>query len=226
MNFLGSLVLGGLLFPFSVASFAAYQNPIVDHGDFLTDTSTQLDWLDVTKSVNMSFAFVNSQFGAGGVFEGWRYATSAEFQRLINDFTRYEMPNGSISFYLDEIDGLVQMLGSTIDSYWMSEYGVTLDASFGYPEGGYLDSTAGVLGDAPPPGVGGRLVGLLEDNDSGSFADFAQIKAFQFSTSPSIGSYLVRSASVQGVPEPTSFTLIGIGLAAMAFRRKCRPDES
>lgn len=139
MNFLGRFVLGGLLFPFSVSSFSAYQSPVVDHGDFLTDASTQLDWLDVTRSVNMSFAFVNSQFGAGGIFEGWRYATSLDFQRLINDLTRHEMSNGSVSFSLDEIDGLVRMLGSTIDAYWMSEYGVTLDASFGYPEGAYLD---------------------------------------------------------------------------------------
>lgn len=42
------------------------------------DTSTGLDWLDVDVSVGISFTDVSAQFGAGQLFEGFRYATKLE----------------------------------------------------------------------------------------------------------------------------------------------------
>jgi hypothetical protein len=57
-------------------------NDSADHS-YLSDTATGLDWLDVTASVNMSFDQVSAQFGVGGTFEGWRYASGDEFNALI-----------------------------------------------------------------------------------------------------------------------------------------------
>jgi hypothetical protein len=66
------------------AEFAASVNEmivasgLVDYGSFTRDTSTNLDWLDLTLSTNRSFNDVSTQFGPGGDFDGFRYATLQE----------------------------------------------------------------------------------------------------------------------------------------------------
>ena len=55
---------------------------IIDNGSYTTDTESGLDWLDVTLSINRSYSDVSSQFGSGGDFEGWRYATGIEFDMV------------------------------------------------------------------------------------------------------------------------------------------------
>jgi hypothetical protein len=60
----------------------AKPNSLVDMGPFTTDTATGLDWLDLTASKNLSFQDVSSQFGPGGIFAGYRYATVAEVRTL------------------------------------------------------------------------------------------------------------------------------------------------
>jgi len=61
---------------------AMYKN----HGDGLItiDTETHLQWLDLTETTSMSYDYVGSQFGVGGLFQGFRYATEAEFESLID----------------------------------------------------------------------------------------------------------------------------------------------
>ncbi len=58
---------------------------LIDAGTYTTDTATGLDWLDLTASSNLSYNYVSSQFGSGGLFEGWRYATSAETEALLQN---------------------------------------------------------------------------------------------------------------------------------------------
>ena len=50
----------------------------VNDGLLTEDTSTGLKWLDLTETANMSFNDVSALLGAGGTFDGFRYATSAE----------------------------------------------------------------------------------------------------------------------------------------------------
>src|SRR4051794_27118202 len=70
------------------AFFAAIQSalavtlPLVDEGSITYDPNTGLRWLDVTQSTNRSFNDVSSQFGRGGDFYGYRYATAAEVGTL------------------------------------------------------------------------------------------------------------------------------------------------
>jgi len=64
---------------------------IIDHGDYLTDTLSGLDWLDVTQSVNRSFNDVSAQFGTDGDYEGYRYATGLEYNGLVKNYTDEEI---------------------------------------------------------------------------------------------------------------------------------------
>ena len=59
---------------------------IVDLGNITRDTTTGLEWLDVTETVGLSFNDVQSLMVSGGEFEGWRYATTFEFEQLIINF--------------------------------------------------------------------------------------------------------------------------------------------
>ena len=52
MSILRSLALGAVL---SVSAIGAAQATIVDNGDTTIDTASGLEWLDVTKTVNMSY---------------------------------------------------------------------------------------------------------------------------------------------------------------------------
>ena len=50
----------------------ASQATIIDQGDYLTDTATGLDWLDVTTTSNLSYNDVSAQLGVSGALDGWR----------------------------------------------------------------------------------------------------------------------------------------------------------
>ena len=63
---------------FALALSSSANAALIDNGDITTDTISGFEWLDVTLTAGKSYDYVSSQFGAGGQFEGWRYASSAE----------------------------------------------------------------------------------------------------------------------------------------------------
>lgn len=91
---------------------------IVDHGSFTTDTATQLDWLDVTASVGRSYDDVATQFGPGGDFAGWTFATTEQFVALMVNATNLSQteianPYGYILSNSDVTHEIVTLLGDT-----------------------------------------------------------------------------------------------------------------
>jgi len=75
-------MLGGFLLLSSLCANSA----IIDNGAYTTDTATGLDWLDLTTTSNRTFNDVNGNLGAGGEFEGWRYATYSDITTFLNTF--------------------------------------------------------------------------------------------------------------------------------------------
>lgn len=144
----------------------------IDKGTYLTDTTSGFDWLDVTASVNRSYNDVSSQFGIGGLFEGWRYATGLEFNGLVanwtgaspgTDYSQLTHPEGAGS-----IDGLSSALGSTLDISYLIAIGMTFDQRYHYAEGSGWDYTLGLLADRAPRNdrrVTWQEVAILWDDD-------------------------------------------------------------
>lgn len=228
-----TLLVAGAAIALSLASPLA-SAAIVDStdGTYLTDTSAGLDWLDVTSTTGLSFNFVTSQFGSGGAFSGWRHATRDEFNQLVGNFT-----GTTINTYLrvtqepDLIDGLVVLLGSSIDVGWLRTYGVTWDAYHGFREGEGFDMSAGVLAELNPNDSNENVFAALWDDDQPngqpdySFADYGHVPKWY--APAEIGHFLVRTSGSQPqlpVSEPGTLMLVGSSLALLAatLRRRVR----
>ena len=66
-----------LLASILILSSAPASGTLLDLGNVTRDTSTGLDWLDVTQTQGVSVDQVNAGFG-GFIAAGWRFATAAE----------------------------------------------------------------------------------------------------------------------------------------------------
>jgi len=187
---------------------------IIDNVTFTTDTATGLDWLDVTASSGDSIDFVSSQFGAGGVFAGWRYATAAELTTLLLNFGITTVPHSdSPATQLTLHQTIIQTLGVTFTN-------PNLSFTEGYiADEGFLSGSMGpyryiaVISEAPPP---------IDQTVADPF-----FTLYPFDTSvPSsgVGSFLVRDAVA--VPGPIAGAGIpGLALACgglLAFWRRYR----
>ena len=64
------------------AALLSVDDPVFGPDTITRDTATGLDWLDLTESILRSFNDVAGQFGAGGDFEGFRYAIKTEITSL------------------------------------------------------------------------------------------------------------------------------------------------
>ncbi len=89
-------ILALIGFTLSVSANAA----IIDHGTFTSVSATSLDWLDLAETSNRTYSDINSQLGAGGEFEGWRYADTVEIIALLDAFggdgnSTYYNPGGN-----------------------------------------------------------------------------------------------------------------------------------
>lgn len=192
------------------------------------DTGTGLKWLDVNLSVNRSFNDVSGQFGAGGDFQGWRYATGAEVRNLIVSNT-VPLAGSSDPASLD--------LSSASD--FVNTLGPTLADSTLIPPGPFHSNVFAVLGlfagNLPGEyGVGSvGLDGISDSSVPGPLFQFAQFGvADNVGSSPfedadsqfsDRGSWLVLDDNVTvEMPEPGALALFGIVIAGIAFSRRRR----
>lgn len=204
-----------LLLPFSAANAA-----IIDNDWYTTDTESGLDWLDVTITDGLTYEYVSTQFGSGGEYEGWRYATAEEFNTLTSHYTgvSYEtlsLRNRFVRIDGDKIDGLVELLGSTLDEGSIKWTGQTWDAANGYEEGEGYDYTFGHL--ANPNNPNSSWFGWLVDDQLGF--DSSYVWEGIHEPEDGVGSYLVRATST-AVPEPSLWVLMGIGWISLVISRK------
>lgn len=174
----------------------------------------------------------------GGEFEGYRYATLAEWKTLIYGNTGILVTGSGPAYQAVKdglVDALVAALGSTLDTSYLNSFGVTFDSIKGYAEGERYDYTLGMLGGI----VSGVFpidvvrMAIIDDYDSYSNPltiiiepttnpqDFVKLSFLNDWTKPNIrrydmGSYLVRDMSSIDIPEPSTIALLALGLGRTA----------
>jgi len=90
---------------------------IVDLGTITRDTTTGLDWLDVTETQGLSYNEVVAQMVDDGAYEGWRYALTAEVGSFFDAFGG----SGIYQGWSVENNGLYgrlsELWGTTVEGY-------------------------------------------------------------------------------------------------------------
>lgn len=178
-------------------------------GTATRDVAQNLDFPDLTQSTGRSFDDVSSQFGVGGDFEGWRYATMQEVVDLILNWgfsPSITTPASDLAALFlvgdaggDQLSGLVQLVGLTNSS-------TSANVSLGYTSDVLTGSQAGQA----------RTVSLLDDVSAPTSEDAVHFSWLRPDLSiPRAGSWLVRA-----VPTPSAAALLGAGLLAGARRRR------
>ena len=197
-----SAVAMGLLISTSLTQAA-----LIDNGGFTTDTETGLDWLDMYHTVADSYNTTLAEISTGELV-GWRFATSAEFDGLINAAvgSPYTQVGNDPAIY-SEMVALINLFGSTFDDVVEGPVG-----SYAY---GYVDSSE--LSDANVLMFGYSTMGGIEEGivESESGYNFDRPKK---SSSSQIGAFLVRATSVPDTGSTAA--LLGAGVVALAFARR------
>lgn len=176
-------------------------------GLLVRDTNTQLEWLKLTQTSGLSYAAVSSQFGAGGGFEGLRYATNAEVVALFGDYFGISLAAGMSREVPAYLDPGVRLASETLGD---GVSGGTDEISG--PNANYR--LVGLTGDLMMNGSRFALGAVTRWSDTDYYTvkdplEFFDIYAGDFSWT---GSYLVRTAAT---PLPAAAWLLGAGLMAL-----------
>ena len=180
-----SFVLGFLAITTSVAQAQVLEadDNIFGPGALTRDTVLGLDFLDVTLTLGRSVDDVSSEFGVGGEFEDFRYATSSEVANLVNNYGFSPGAAGSYPIFvagdlgIDQLSGLVTLLGVTANT----------------------SSPASRLVQGKADTVAGCAVPVINIRDFTGHPTLGDDDTFQMgactntsSTTASLGNYLVR----------------------------------
>lgn len=186
----------------------------INSGDNLItiDTTSGLEWLNLTATTNRSYNDISSKFGAGQEFDGWRYATAVEVSGY---FDAFGGDNAYYAGWSTQNNGLFD----AVSLFWGDTYCAYLGCATG-------DGYSYFIYDTPPTNPQQMQTGQIYDSIDHFLSptqDAVALSAgYADKVEPQIivGSALVRTSVV---PIPAAAWLFGsglIGLIGVARRKK------
>lgn len=144
------------------------------------DTSSGKEWLKLSATSGMSIAYVQSQLGEGGRFEGWRLPTFAEVNDLIlailpsRDFYFGEVNASYEHVYYDNYDPEMQLFRHSLgESYYQTASNSMWSAGSYLGDDGMV-YTAGHFRNDKPSGQDRENITMnVERGESTSFSNIA-----------------------------------------------------
>ena len=199
---------------------------LIDGGAFITDTTSGLDWFKLSNTMGQSYNSVASQVQSGSPLDGWSIASRDQVVGLFQNAgvaptvlaiviqpTLYDQPSWLSTQVLMDLLGVGYDHGAQSQSFTMTIGMFGPVHSHGAFLNSVVDVAALILYD--PATYGGQYVhsyDITAPNGTGGH-NFAR------DASASTGTYLVRTAQTQSVPEPSIAALLALALIALVVQR-------
>lgn len=215
------LIVAALIVSASAANATVVSADLYAPGDGLLtlDSSTSLEWLDLTATVGQTrSAVLSGSFAA----QGFRYATQAEVLQLWTDA-------GATGPFDNELGSNVSIQNVDTAELLINLMGCTTPFASHRPCDGSPDGTSqqnwniGFFGsDTTDAAIVDLFFGTFDPRNgmSAMWIDFGTSAGIDLFSRPDIGSYLVRAVAV---PEPGSLALFAFACAAILRRRARSP---
>jgi len=164
------------------------------------DTQSGLDWLDHSLTLGRSFNDLSGQFGVGGQFQGFRFATLTDVNLL---FAHADLPADQLltpSLYTPAL-ALITLIGGTVNSPTDASVRGIINLRFNTDY---------------------QLKGISAREQFGELGGITYTSCCMApeQVDPAVSSWLLRP-----VPEPSTWLLMGLGVLAGVFlRRRPRSD--
>jgi hypothetical protein len=195
------------LSPTTIASAALLEadDPVFGPGAITRDADTGLDWLDLRQSKLRWFDDVSSQFGDGGDFEGFRYATAAELNVLFYSSAGISGPRNNSCPGEEAVRDLMALVGETHGEFGFSASGALYDDTLDGVDptvAGYAVLVKGNVMGFDCPSTGSSTGSRITPDEGPGIAS-------------SRNSWLVRT-----IPEPSTLLLGIVALGVISGWRK------
>lgn len=162
------------------------------------DSVTNLQWLDLTSTLSISYSDMLNQLGPGGLYEGFRYATVNDIDTLQVDAGLFPgLSTSSYSVHISNAIDLMNMVGITVPAGSTSAY-----------------FTYGITSTPfdPTTSTNDRIVRGFEITSGGAFVKTLQGVINDGQSSYQTGSWLVRETP-SPVPIPGALFLFISGFS-------------
>jgi hypothetical protein len=214
------------------------QAALIDEGLITVDSSTGLQWLDLTQSNGYSFAQMTGQLAAGGQFAGWRIATAAEVANILTQvgfpvtpYQRFETFS-TVNGQLVVTPQLTQQIAAFDSLFGLNVHG--LGPAYGF-EAEVSDVIPGASTYHPLFYGTGSLANTQFASDAnsgvtgnGSYVYHEVTTGYEEHTADANTAFFLVQA-IPAVPDPSTYSLMLMGLAAVGWcggRRRGNPASA
>lgn len=197
-------------------------DPIYGTGAITYDPASGLEWLDIPLTTNLSYDYLQTQFGLGGQYEGFRHATESELASLLvgfgfSGFPVWPQSEAAFAPAQAAVSALGLTCAGTCGSFWYETVGrLEIDPTSPFPTYN------------PQVRIGYRTVfdrRQREEISEGVARVYGYSSTVPNSANQYVGHFLVRDA-LSPVPLPGTLTLLAGGILGLMFpavRRRAVP---